>query len=113
MSRELDTWIAINIIGFDGMAIDEDGDYYVMDRSKEEIYSHVLPYSSDMNEAVKVLRELQVNDESCALHLWYDFAWFLERDGFDNNKYQLAHSDTPAMAICLAAYKLKTGKDWE
>jgi len=46
--------------------------------------------------------------------LWWDSAWFLERENIAKDKFQLAHDMTnPAMAICLGAYQQITGERWD
>ena len=70
--------------------------------------SQPLPnYTSDMNEAIKVL-------ESIGGYLEYqggenEFVWCVAVEYTD---FHPIFHENAAMVICLAAYKLETGKDW-
>ena len=94
--RNLDVWIAENII--------------------DKAYFHLPPeYTSDMNEAVKVLPEIGILVDSLRFDDRFTDTpeWsvgYMDSDGAWEGGPKCAN---PAMAICLAAYKLKTGEDWK
>jgi len=98
MDRKLDAWIADNI--FEGERVKVD----TMLTLCPEYEMQPKEYTSDMNEAVKVLQKT-----GCCLEVDGN-AWLC------NNYHEINHptgySDNPAMAICFAAYKLNTGEDW-
>ena len=113
--RKLDAWIAENVTDpYPGYTLIESPlweGYCYIDDEDSPIYR--LPeYTSDMNEAVEELRKLQLKYEDAIFHLWHDCAWFFEELDYDGKITQIVHDDDPAKAICLAAYKLRTGKDW-
>ena len=99
MDRKLDAWISA----------------YVMcnleDTLREDVpKEYQTPrYTSDLNEAVKVLKKH--NQE---LSLWFyaeDNSWTVNDV---SGLFEVSLKDAePAMVLCLAAYKLKTGEDWK
>ena len=111
--RELDRWIAENLYNWklipQGAQMRSGwitAEYWLLpDGTTSSACNGPKNYTSDMNEAVEILSLIQC---------------YLEPDGHDwlCNSYYALFSDpvssatTPAMAICLAAYKLETGKDW-
>ena len=105
MDRKLDAWIAVNVFGYE----------VVREKPYKRLYGDgvnipyfaVKHYTSDMNEAVKVLEI-----SSMVLPGFYSFYDYCKVEDMDGNTLALAKISQPALAICLAAYKLKTGEDW-
>jgi Phage ABA sandwich domain len=100
--RKLDQWIAENIFNIELQRSIEGNPWMEV----------VSEFTSDMNEAVKILKKLQLSNEESIYSLWYDYSWFVEDINLSGEVHQIAHNDSPTMAICLAAYKIETGKDW-
>lgn len=102
--RKLDAWIAENIFG--GGYTTRFPDLPIGDGRKIPRF-----YTSDMNEAVEVLESLREvhlgtvhpNRWACYHTDSYDASWTIDD----------SISSTPAMAICLAAYRLETGEGWD
>ena len=97
MDRKLDAWIAENV--------DDEG-----------VAMYTLPnYTSDMNESFRVVDKLLSENFRVEFLLQDELittsiSW--KEEGPEKySDLDLLNTPLP-MAICLAAYKLKTGKDW-
>ena len=84
---------------------DAELDLWIAENMFDEVHYPVSEYTSDMNEAIKVLQQLKYLD-LC----WNNFlnTWTLEDDF---NRW--SEDENPAMAICKAAYSKKTGTVYE
>jgi len=123
--RELDRWIAENVTNEPRRKVDMITD---VDRWGKTIYMGFTlthpNYTSDLNEAIKVFEWITYNytvDEyaynlSMGTYKEHKGRWFIVRedytDGISLEEDFIQSQESPAMAICLAAYKLKTGKEW-
>jgi len=110
MSRKLDKWIGAEVFGDEYI---ETGMFEIHKIGPQGI--EYLPfYSSHSDSALEVLKKLQEMHPDLIFSLWWDSAWFLERENIAKDKFQLAHDMTnPAMAICLGAYQQITGERWD
>ena len=110
MSRKLDKWIGAEVFGDEYI---ETGMFEIHKIGPQGI--EYLPfYSSHSDSALEVLKKLQEMYPSLIFHLWWDSAWFLERENIVKDIFQLAHDMTdPAMAICRGAYRQITGERWD
>lgn len=110
MSRKLDKWIAAELFGEEYI---ETGMFEIHRIGPQGI--EYLPfYSSHTDSALEVVKKLQEMHPDLIFSLWWDSAWFLERENIAKDKFQLAHDRTnPAMAICLGAYQQITGERWD
>ena len=110
MSRKLDKWIAAELFG----DIHIDIGMFEMHTIGPQGVASLPFYSSHTDSALKVLKKLQEMHPDLIFSLWWDSAWFLERENIAKDKFQLAHDMTnPAMAICLGAYQQITGERWD
>lgn len=103
--EELDAWIGETLFDLD---LTGDRRHYVdsmFSFGRSPMLTPVPDYTSDMNEAIKVMEKL-----SSTLSLKYFAAseeWELQK-----GTTRFEQHENPAMAICLAFYKLETGENW-
>lgn len=109
MSRKLDKWIATEM--FREKYIEIEG--AELHRIGPQGIEYLPFYSLQADAALEVMKKMQEMYPNQIFHLWWDIAWFLEKDYMDGEIEQLAHDMTnPAMAICLGAYRQITGELW-
>lgn len=119
MSRKLDRWIGEKIFGFTIIEMEDSGTLYT-----DKIGGSILPYYTVcMNAAFEAAAEFglwrKVFLDQCNIcrgrseemkHVLVDRKKAHWRDTW---KAYLSMHDDPAVAICWAIYKLKTGNDWK
>lgn len=110
MGRKLDRWVAENIFDIK-THLDSFGEPCVRATSGYWQWNRVKKYTSDLNEAIKIAEKLNL----CLL-FFDQIGLVVYKDENDaSNDYESLHTmlGCHAYTICLAAYKLKTGCDWE
>ena len=113
MDRKLDTWVAENVFNLEVREHPVCGGY----EYDSGVWFDPLPnYTSDMNVSIHVLAELSAINGQHGYDFYYDgvgrWSVVMNYDQLGDTFRQLSSHKDPAMAICLAAYKLKTGNDW-
>ncbi len=99
--RNLDVWIAENVMGL--------SDFYEEPNYKEPRY-----YSTNIYDAWEVVEELSAEGVTVQVRQ-IEGMLVCNCKLFRYYRILICQTlvDTAPKAICLAAYKLKTGKDWE
>ena len=97
---DLDMWVAENVFKCYWISKNRQR----LQWNKDDRVVCIPHYTSDMNEAIKVLRYFHGT-------LSHDSVEWNVGTVFDLEKFVAYHAK-PAKAICLAAYKLETGEDW-
>jgi hypothetical protein len=96
MSRTLDKWIAGNVFAFD---VGDPGIIYKLPH-----------YSTDITDAWKVIERLKGNLRTIEV---YNSGYSCLIAKSEDCCIETEIADTAPLAICRAAYLLKTGESWE
>lgn len=108
--RSQDGYVAVHVLGYTYRERFRNDTQGYFDRDGESVISEELPaYTTDMGAAGVVLNWMQQNPSSIKLRwgedtgLW-ECCWIL------NGKHYTGFSETPSLAICIAAVRA-VGKD--